>query len=182
MSDNAECLEGTAEFHEARAGEVTVSLDDALAEAAEEKARREELAGRQAVGLRALADMIEQNPELAGLASPDSLHVFYAHNAAELGAIARAAVRSGAKVTKQISNDLHNVLLSWGPVGALVLAWRNDVCERVVLGTKPVTKKVPDPAQLAAVPLVEVTEEVEQVEWICRPLLAATDEPEAVAS
>ena len=50
-----------------------------------------------------------------------------------------------------------------------VVAAREAVCERVVTGTETVTKSVPDPSIL--VPLVEVTEEVETVEWVCSPLL-----------
>lgn len=51
-----------------------------------------------------------------------------------------------------------------------VTVHRAAVCERVVVGTHTVTKQVPDPA--VAVPMVEVTEEIEQVEWRCSPLLA----------
>lgn len=51
-----------------------------------------------------------------------------------------------------------------------VVAAREAVCERVVTGTRTVTRTVPDPA--VDVPLVEVTEEVETVEWVCAPLLA----------
>lgn len=179
MSDT-EYPEGTAEFHDARPGEVAVSLDEALAKAAEEKARREELACRQAAGLRALADMIEQNPDLTEFASLASLHAFHVRSAADMGAIVRAAARSGAKVEKKITDELHNVLLSWGPVGALVLAWRSEVCERLVLGSRKVKKTVKDPAALAAVPDVEVTETVEDVKWVCRPLL--DDSSRAVSS
>jgi hypothetical protein len=46
------------------------------------------------------------------------------------------------------------------------------VCERVVTGTRLETKEVPDPEALKAVPLVTVTETVEDVEWRCMPLLA----------
>lgn len=53
----------------------------------------------------------------------------------------------------------------------LVQVERAAVCERVVTGTTTVTRTVPDPDALAAVPTVEVTEDVEQVEWRCQPLL-----------
>ncbi|WP_433078977.1 hypothetical protein ACQP1P_38855 [Dactylosporangium sp. CA-052675] len=62
----------------------------------------------------------------------------------------------------------------WRRFSGVVLAAyaeRNEVCERVVTGTREVTKEVPDPAALAAVPKVTVTETVEDVEWVCQPLL-----------
>jgi hypothetical protein len=54
-----------------------------------------------------------------------------------------------------------------------VLCDRNEVCEKVVTGTREVTKEVPDPEALAAVPKVTVTETVEDVEWRCHPILDA---------
>jgi hypothetical protein len=47
-------------------------------------------------------------------------------------------------------------------------AKRELVCTKVVTGTRPVTKLVPDPAAA----MVEVTEEEDIVEWRCDPLLA----------
>lgn len=59
---------------------------------------------------------------------------------------------------------------------------RDEVCERVVVATREVTEEVPDPEALAAVPLVSVTKTVEDVEWVCRPLLAGTPDNWAVSS
>lgn len=56
-----------------------------------------------------------------------------------------------------------------------VTCQRSAVCERVVTGTETITRTVPDPT--VEVPMVEVTETVETVEWVCAPLLA-----ESVAS
>lgn len=53
-----------------------------------------------------------------------------------------------------------------------VTASREAVCERVVVGVTTVTREVPDPS--VVVPLVEVTEEVETVEWKCSPLLESS--------
>jgi hypothetical protein len=58
---------------------------------------------------------------------------------------------------------------------------RDEVCERVVTGTREVTETVPDPEALAAVPTVEVTKTVEDVEWVCRPLLGDREPAEAGA-
>lgn len=63
----------------------------------------------------------------------------------------------------------------WRQFAGVVLAAyarRDEVCERVVTGTREVTREVPDPAALAAVPKVTVTETVEDVEYVCGPLLA----------
>ena len=132
---------------------------------------------RQAEGLRALADMVEASPEIAPLGEycMQTLYVFSARSAEDHAMVTRAALRHGAKVDKDIGEELYNLSLSFagGAVVAKVLANRSDVCERVVTGTETVTKTVPDPERLAEVPTVEVTETVEHVEWVCRPLLAA---------
>lgn len=157
----------------ATSGEPAVPLDTALAEAIERQRAARKLAGEQAAGLRALADMIEANPELSAFASLGNLYAFHVKRADDQAALARAALRHGAKVDKDIWELQHNLILRWGPVGAMVLANRGDVCERVVVAVEMITEKVPDPVKLAEVPLVEVTNPVEQVEWVCRPLLAA---------
>jgi hypothetical protein len=137
------------------------------------------LAAEQAAGLRAIADMIEANPHLAqNFASTLNrsglnVHVCSDDRAAEMGQIARIALRHGAKVDKDIDDTWHNLVMMFGTVKATVLAYRNEVCERVVTGTQTVTKTVKDPVALAAVPEVEVTEDVETVEWVCKPLLAS---------
>lgn len=53
---------------------------------------------------------------------------------------------------------------------------RDEVCERIVTGTRQVTEEVPDPAA----PKITVTRTVEDVEWRCMPLLAEDREPETV--
>lgn len=56
-----------------------------------------------------------------------------------------------------------------GSISIQLTAFRESVCERVVTGTREVKKTVPDP--MVVVPVVEVTETVEDVEWVCGPLL-----------
>ncbi len=51
-------------------------------------------------------------------------------------------------------------------------AFRDDVCERIVTGTHQVTETGKDPEALAAVPEIEVTKTVEDVEWRCGSILA----------
>jgi hypothetical protein len=61
-----------------------------------------------------------------------------------------------------------------------IVVWRTSACTRVVTGTKTITETVPDPDALAAVPLVEVTREVEECRWDCTPILA-TEQAAAAA-
>jgi len=133
-------------------------------------------AAAMAVGLRTLADMIQANPHIAarfehtfGYSGINAHLDNDGNQAAQQADLARIARRYGAKVTKDITDAFHNVILDFGGVKVDVLARREEVCERVVTGVETVTKTVPDPFA----PLVEVIEEVETVEWVCRPLLAA---------
>lgn len=137
-----------------------------------------DLAQQMAAGLRRLAEFIETNPDLADgfrhnvMDYAINVHLRDDGKAAQLAEYAQAAARFGAKVTKDIDDKWHNLYLDFDGAKAHVLAYRNEVCERVVTGVETVTKTVPDPEALAAVPTVEVTEQVETVEWVCRPLLA----------
>jgi uncharacterized protein related to proFAR isomerase len=139
----------------------------------------QQLADSMADGLRLLATMIEENPEVADnfrstlQTSGINVHLRSGEPAAEMANIARIARRYGATTTKDISPTMHNVACDFGTVKFDILAFREEVCERVVIGTETVTKTVKDPAVLATVPDVEVTETVEKVEWVCKPLLAA---------
>lgn len=137
------------------------------------------LATQQAAGLRALADLIENNPDLNDdlrwLTSDLSAYVA---DKEVLAKFARAAVAQGAKVTKDFPPDSRPdrhfyLYASFGPVQVRLHCERAVVCERIVVGTETVTKKVKDPAKLAEVPEIEVTETVETVRWDCKPLLAA---------
>jgi len=134
--------------------------------------------------MRAIADLIEANPDLA--ATPLYLRdipLWHVLDAETLAALARAGKRHGATVEKLYGEggyeDKFNLRLTFGAVSVKVLSYRHVVCERVVLGTDEVTRAVPDPDALAAVPTVEVTETVERVEWRCSPLL--DDQAEVVS-
>jgi hypothetical protein len=130
-------------------------------------------------GLRLLADMVEQNPQLAEnfrhslQTSGLNLHLYGDERAAQMAEIARIARRYGAKTTKDVFGDMHNVMCDFGFVKVDILARRTEVCERVVVDTVEVTEEVPDPEVLATVPKVTVTRTEEVVEWQCRPLLEA---------
>ncbi|PRY35299.1 hypothetical protein [Umezawaea tangerina] len=142
-------------------------------------AEQSTLAQQQAAGLRALADMIEANPDLADLACYlRSADVFYAWSKDDVAKIVRAGLAHGFGIAKNHFGATLKVTLEYGPLNFTILGDREAVCEKVVT-TETVTRTVPDPAVLATVPLVEVTETVENVEWVCKPLLAGTAETTA---
>lgn len=123
--------------------------------------------------LQALVDLLRAHPELD---SPFHSHInapivgFSDEQKTALAAWARAV--SHLKPTKHFDKWAALHVNFGGGVELHVYADRDAVCERVVVGTETVTKTVKDPEALAAVPEIEVTEQVEQVEWICSPLLA----------
>lgn len=144
-------------------------------------------AAAMATGLRALADMVEAHPEI----THDLRYVFddilvSVDTRAEISRLARAGAKTGAKVTKHVGSKFAGVNVAFGPVGLHVYADRDEVCERVVTGTREVTEEVPDPEALAAVPKVAVTKVVEDVEWRCSSFLApepsADELPAAVSA
>ncbi|QFU87839.1 hypothetical protein [Amycolatopsis sp. YIM 10] len=139
---------------------------------------------QQAEALRRLADLIEATPEIEAcyLRAPFTPNIWHLRSAAELGELARAALRLGARVEKEAASDVYDLQIHFGASGFSALAPRGDVCERVVTGTEVITKKVPDPILVAQVPEVEVLEEVEIVEWRCTPLLAQATTPAALPS
>lgn len=123
-------------------------------------------------GLRQLADLLQENPELPlpyhGNAS-ELLWIIVCdpNQRATLAAIARALP---GKVDKDVRGDAFDLKGNLAGLKVQVVARRDEVCERRVIGTETVTKSVPDPT--VVVPLVEVTETVETVEWVCGSLLA----------
>lgn len=125
-------------------------------------------------GLHALADALETNPGLAlplygGEYTPLAVYLVGEKNQREqLAAWAKAIPGRKSKVDRDNRLDLkgafHGLHIS-------VTVARDEVCEKVVLGTHEVTEEIPDPELLAAVPIVSVTRTVEDVQWICHPLL-----------
>jgi hypothetical protein len=130
-------------------------------------------------GLRQLADILEQNPALSlpygcGTGDDPSQRVtfYYLSDEDPKGALAEFARIMPGPLQKQEQTDCFALV---GKLGALHfdgVVYRGAVCERIVTGTETVTRTVPDPDALAAVPTVEVTETVEHVEWRCLPILA----------
>lgn len=131
-----------------------------------------------AESIRALADFIEAHPDL-GTYYPSMFNVWGWNEADQKAWLARAAVAFGA-CTKETAGESFFLRKDFGH-GVFLDAntFREQVCERVVT-TETVTEKVRDEAAveaaLAAIPEVEVTREVERVEWRCPPSILAAAE------
>lgn len=149
----------------------------------------ESLAATLSTGLRHLAQFIEANPKLAymfrytlaqaGLNAHPRQYDADFDMAAQLAVIARATLRAGGTVDKDINESWHNLNLAFSGVKVKALAYRDEVCERVQVGTKSVTRTVPDPS--VEVPMVTVTEDEPVYVWECKPILAMAAKAERVA-
>lgn len=122
-------------------------------------------------GLRALADLLDANPDLKlpYEGSTGELLVILTSEddqKAALAAWARALPGEKRKDVRGATFDLYGSLHG---LRLQVIASRDQVCRKVVTGTREVTKTIPDPS--VEVPTVEVTETVETVEWVCEPIL-----------
>lgn len=139
-------------------------------------------------GLREIADFLDAHPEvplpnIGSYPHEDSGYVptltAFASLAARDGrsqldimrAAARAMGRSGTKGLAIGPDPGFVVYRRFGGIHLVIEADREEVCERVVVGTHQVTEEVPDPDVVAAAPLVTRTRVVEDVRWECRPLL-----------
>lgn len=144
------------------------------------------LADEIADNLTALALFVRTNPHLADHFDYTPLHTRFGSainipigkavdQRAAIAAFATAAARAGLPVAKQAmgtGDALYGIKITFAETLRIaVYGDRDEVCERVVTGTREVTEEVPDPEALAAVPKVVVTKTVEDVKWICRPLL-----------
>lgn len=123
-------------------------------------------------GLRGLAELLETHPDIplpyTGDLSPLSWILASGDDQrAILAAIARALP---GKVDKRVRGDAFDLHGSIRGLRVGVIADRDEVCVRKVVGTEQVTRTIPDPS--VEVPMVEVTETVDRIEWECTPLLA----------
>lgn len=138
-----------------------------------ERTRAEQIAG-----IYQLALWLEQNPDVPipwDLSGQSGTHVniHASHGETEKAVVAAVARALPGRVEKRVwgKDDQYFGVEGNAPggVGINVIATRDEVCERVVTGTREVTKTIPDPA--VEVPTIEVTETVEDVEWVCGPVL-----------
>ena len=124
-------------------------------------------------GLRALADLLDHNPDL-----PLPYHGSDAHHRLnwieyDKTSAARFAQLIPGTVTKTARGDCIDLEGQIAGLHVLFIASRAAVCERVVTGTHEVTV----PATPAIKATKATTTVVEDVEWVCGSLLA-----ESVAS
>lgn len=127
-------------------------------------------------GLRALADLLETTPGLAMPSTKEFSWYLFGYDVdgnklsdAEQRARAAEFVRLlPGRQNKQETGDLFRFKGWIRGIQTQVIVDRDAVCRRVVTGTREVTKTVPAPDA----PTVEITETVEDVEWVCEPLLA----------
>lgn len=134
-------------------------------------------------GLREIADWLDAHPEvpMPHLSSTqtgkweDVLSIFLVSGdqRAALATIARAM----GEFEKVADGEDFRVVRRFGSIAVVAQADRDEVCERVVTATREETVEVPDPEALAAVPKVSVTRTVEDVEWVCSPLLGRRSKP-----
>ena len=121
-------------------------------------------------GLRDLADWLEAHPDLD----------VYGGGVTAMPHDDKETVKTWATAmkpcTKNYSDSLFQLKRMFGPIELRASFWRTAVCEKIVT-TREVTEFVPDPS--VDVPMVEVTKTVEDVEWVCAPVLS---ELEAVPS
>ena len=132
-------------------------------------------------GLRKLADALEAHPEVPLPTSGSRMHLswnLWDDSAREqMAAVARGIPCRWAKETRDGYDGgpaYFDLTASLDGLRLKVTAERDSVCTRVVTGTREVTETVKDPDALAAVPEVEVTRTVEDVEWQCHPLLSGS--------
>lgn len=119
--------------------------------------------------LRALADALDENPDLPlpTIASSATIYILFAA-AEDVRALVRAA-RGRVEKTEDTMFDSIEYTGEIAPGLYLSLSVpREQVCDRIVVGTE--TVEVPDPDA----PLVQVERDV--VEWRCRPILETTAE------
>jgi len=110
----------------------------------------------------------------------DKLYI-YLHGEDPRAAMA-AIARAMGNADKSIDGDHFELRRRFGVITLVASARRDEVCERVVVGTREVTRRAPDPHALAALPVVTVTEIVEDVEWVCPPSLLNPDAPSSTQS
>ncbi|MEO3856105.1 hypothetical protein [Acrocarpospora sp. B8E8] len=135
-------------------------------------------------GLRALADILENNPDLdlpyTGRREYGMLHFIPGESSKKQARLfARLIPGTVGKEPRDTAFDLVGKLHG---LHVKMIAQRDEVCTRVVTGTREVTEEIPDPQALAAVPKVTVTRTEEVIRWDCKPILAADDEDSAVSA
>jgi hypothetical protein len=139
-------------------------------------------AATYAQGLRDFADWLDNHADelddtTIGNFSPPSTVYWFTHTREQFA----RAVRVLGRGAKSKDENWFNVKRDFGLITLEATCQRQIVCERIVKSTREVTTTVRDPEALEAVPLVEVTETIEDVEWVCPPALLAFVDSEVTA-
>lgn len=135
-----------------------------------EETQREVERAEYIAGLRTLADALESHPD--ALLPQHGLTVVTSWEEDPKEETRKFIRAVGGKWNKRQTGTDGTIMAFhrfFGSFKIEVLCNREQVCQRVVTGTREVTKIVPAPDA----PMVEITETIEDVEWICEPLLAA---------
>ncbi len=129
-------------------------------------------------GLRMLADLLDANPNLRlpgdGNSDYQPITVFVTNGEdqrANLAAWVRALPGKKTKKEEGTGGAYLGLRALLRGLHFRVLADRDEVCERIVIGTREVTEDRPDPALLAEIPLITTTRTEEIVEWRCSSIL-----------
>lgn len=121
-------------------------------------------------GLRQIAQLLEDNPDLpAPYISDASWGVhggFIPEGKGVPEQIAAIARLIPTRFDKDVDGSYYRLKGKVGAITVEVWGFRDAVCERVVTGTREVTEDVPTAYET-------VTKTVEDVEWVCKPLLAS---------
>lgn len=122
-------------------------------------------------GLRAFADLLEQNPDLRLPYHGDrtEMLIFPTYGGDQRAELARWARLLPGLKRKRARDDNFDLAANLRGLKLLICCDRDQVCEKRVIGTETVTETVPDPEYMAAAPLVERETEREIVEWVCPP-------------
>lgn len=124
-------------------------------------------------GLRTLADLIERHDELPLPYDVTAQWINVSSSEDDQRRIAQTFARvMPGTIAKSVRDTAFDLDGQVGAVNVGMILSRDAVCTRVMKEVREVTREVPDPDALAAVPTVTVTETVEDVEWVCQPLMA----------
>lgn len=118
-------------------------------------------------GLHDLAEFLEEHPAL-----PLPGHDFpvYSFGEKETPELAIKFAKELRTFTKEEASGFLNLAKSFGPIQLRFVFYRSNVCEKTVVGTKTMKKKVP--VGEVVYEMREVEEEI--VEWKCPSLLKGT--------
>lgn len=139
-----------------------------------------------AADLRAIADVIQDNPHLAAMIAQlfeRSLWPIHAvaydqrddPRAVMAGALRQFMTIASGPAEKHYDSDYFKAAIPLRAVKLRLTDERSQVCTRMVTGTETVTEEIPDPGYIAAAPMVTVTSERDVVEWKCEPLMGSRD-------